>query len=99
VSPPTIASASPLASNSNAATARALAQVSKTLAADQQVIAALASAQARLVQGTSQDGGSQGSASTQLSSLPSVGSAPAISIPTFSAPPVVATTGASVVIP
>jgi hypothetical protein len=99
VSAPTIASASPLASNSSVATSRALAQVSKTLAADQRVIAALASAQARLVQGASQDGGSQGGASSQLPSLQSVGSVPAISIPTFSAPPVVATTGASVVIP
>ena len=98
VSTPTIASAPPLASSS-VSTASALAQVSKTLAADQRVIAALASAQARLVQGASQDGGSSGSSTAQLPALPSAGSIPSISIPTISAPPVVATTGASVVIP
>jgi hypothetical protein len=93
-------SAASIATGPPSSTARALAQVSKTLAADQRVIAALAIEQARLVQGASGgDGGGSVGSSSQLQSLPSLGSIPSISIPAVSAPPVVATTGASVVIP
>ena len=97
----------PTAAPSSLATSKALAMVTKTLAADQQAIAALAKTQAQLARSAQSDGGtsvpsSASSPSLQLPSLPSLPSVPSIpSIPAIAtpAPATHATTGASVVLP
>ena len=83
------------------ATAQALAQVSKTLAADQQALAALEQTQAQLARGAEgADGGTSVSGASapgiSLPSLSSVAPLPSISTP---APVPTVTTGASVVVP
>ncbi len=94
-------SASPIAVTTSANTL-ALAQVTRTLAAGQKAIAAIASAQSQLARSAGQDGGgSVALPSIQLPSLPSIPSIPAVSAPTAvtAAPTTHATTGASVVVP
>jgi len=81
------------------ATALTLSQVTKTLAADQQAIVALARAQARLAASAGGDGGGAATGGgAQLSSLPGLAAVPNIAVPAIT-PTVSGTTGASVVVP
>lgn len=99
--PTAASSALPARSSSTSSSTQALAQLGRTLAADQRAIDALAITQARLARGAEGDGGGASSATAiQLPSLPSVGALPSIQLPAAtSVPAVSATTGASVVVP
>lgn len=91
--------ATPTTGATSTAAGTTLAQVARTLAADQQAIAALARAQAQLARNAGGDGGgSSALPAIQLPSLPSLPSSASISVPA-PAPATHATTGASVVVP
>ena len=82
-------------------TAAQLAQVARALAADEQTIAAIAQAQAKLSRAAGDDGGAGGGLPAivlpKLPNLPNVPNVPVPSVP--AAPAAHATTGASVVVP
>lgn len=97
----TVAAIAPSTSVPGSSSVQTLAQVTRTLAADQQAIAALARTQAQLAASAGGDGaGRVAIPNIQLPALPTIPSVSSVSVPAATAAPVThATTGASVVIP
>jgi hypothetical protein len=97
----TVAAIAPSTSVPVSSNAQTLAQVTQTLAADQQAIAAIAKSQAQLAASSGGDGGARVAIpNIQLPTLPTIPSVSSVSVPAATAAPVThATTGASVVIP